>query len=332
MRQINGLRGGGQILRTALTLSAISGDNFEITNIRGSRTEPGLKRQHLKCVESVGRLCDAKTEGAETGSEKLVFKPGNLRNESFTVNIGTAGSATLLLDSIIPVATQFDSKFRLDVKGGTDVKWSPPYDSFNAKIQLLKRFGAEFGCKLERTGYYPRGNGEIRFSASKPDIQRINLTDRGRLNSVEIFSKASEELENNSVADRQSDELARKVKNNYPSLDLSKNVSYVESDSIGSTLVMKANYENSIAVFDQLGEKGKRSEEVAANVFSQFSDFERTEAAVDENLADQLMIFVALIGGEIRVPSINDHIQTNLETIKKFDYGLELDGKIIRKK
>lgn len=314
------------MLRTALSLSAITGDNFRMENIRGNRSNPGLKRQHLEAVRAAARLCDAKLEGAELGSETLEFKPGALRNESFTVNIGTAGSVTLLLDTVLPVTTQFSEAFRLDVKGGTDVKWSPAVEYLRrVKLELLKRSGMKASLELKRTGFYPAGNGEVRLETENYSMKPLELVDRGELERFEICSKASEELERQNVADRQADELARKLKNSSVSRPVRKDVEYVDTDSTGSSLVLKAVYTDSIAGFDTLGERGKRSEEVAKEVYQGFRRFHASEAAVDPYMADQLMVYLALIGGEVAVPEITPHVQTNLYVLEKFGKPLEFE-------
>lgn len=332
MIRIDGSKGGGQILRTALSLSAIEGENFRIDDIRGNRSNPGLKSQHLECVRTAARLSDAKVSGAEKGSETLEFKPGDLRNESFTVNIGTAGSVTLLFDTVLPIATHFDDYFRLRAKGGTDVNWSPPFRSFDAKLRLLNDLGGEFNADLIRTGYYPKGGGEARLESRSSSLGEIELLDRGDLRRLDIYSKASEGLRSSDVADRQADGLERRIKSREPSAEVEKTVRYVESDSTGSSLVLEAVFEGSRAVFDGLGERGKSSEEVAEEVFEQFRDFLGTDAPVDVHTADQLLVLMAIVGGRMRVPEVTDHVQTNLETVRRFGFDLELRGREIVQK
>lgn len=312
------------MLRTALSMSAIRGEAFRMENIRGSRNDPGLKRQHLECVKTVARLCDADVEGAEMGSEEIVFRPGKLEPESFTVNIGTAGSVTLLLDAVLPLMTQFDEEFRLTVKGGTHVRYSPAFESFKAKLELLRRFGLEASVELEKVGYYPKGGGEVTLESEPSSMDPVDIERRGELEKLEVYSKASEELEDADVADRQADELARELKNDTPSVELEKDVEYVETDSTGSSLVLKAVYEGSVAAFDALGEKGRRSEEVASEVYSRFEDFHGSGAAVDEHMSDQLVTFTAVVGGWYSFPEVTSHVQTNLEVLRVFGYESEL--------
>jgi len=336
MNEIDGRKGGGQMLRTSLTLSTVTGKNFEMENIRGSRSSPGLKHQHLECVKAAGRLCDAKIEGDEKGSEKIVFKPGNIRNESFTSNIGTAGSITLLFDTVLPVTTQFSDSFRFTAKGGTDVKWSPTFNYFkHVKLPLLNQNDRKADVELDETGYYPKGGGEAVLTTDEFSLSSLGLKQRGELERFEIYSKSSKDLEAQGVADRQADEAAKLLKDEHMSVDIDKKVVYEETGSTGSSLLVKAVYEDSLAGFDAVGEKGKRSEDVAREVVNDFEEFHSSEAAVDPYMADQLMVFLALVGGEVSIPEITDHVQTNLEVIREFGFDLvleERDGVNVLKK
>ena len=330
MIEINGSSGGGQMLRTALSLSVIKGENFRIENIRGGRSNPGLRRQHLEAVRAVKRLSNAEVNGAEMGSEELVFKPRNLDSSGFSSNIGTAGSVTLLHDTVLPITSQLNDSFRLTAKGGTDVKWSPPFSYFKqVKLPLLRKFGVEAEAELQRSGYYPKGGGETELSTEEHSLKPIKLTSRGKIERFEIYSKASRELEDQNVAERQADEAERILKNSHISAAVEKSVRYEKSASPGSSIVLKAVYENSVAGFSSLGEKGKRSEKVAKEAVQDFKSFHSTEAAVDEHMADQLMVFMAIIGGEITVPEITEHVQTNAEVIEKFGKEVKLDRNTI---
>lgn len=326
MIQIDGRKGGGQILRTALTFSAVKQEPVEIDNIRGSRHSPGLKQQHLKAVKTVQRLTDAETEEVEIGSEKIVFKPRRLEPESFTVNIGTAGSINLLLDTVLPIASQFNEPLRLQVKGGTDVKWSPTsYYYRDVKIPLLRRIGVETEYSVEKTGFYPTGNGGVGLETKVHSIKTENFMDRGRLERFEVYSKASEDLRSQKVADRKADEVERLLKNSYMSREVEKNTEYVESDSTGSSICLKAVYENSVTGFDALGEKGVRAEKIAKNVVQEFKKFHSSEAVVDKHMADQIIPFLCLTGGSVAVPEITPHLETLLETVERFGYSTDFE-------
>ncbi len=314
------------MLRTALTLSAVTGQNFRMENIRGNRKNPGLKNQHMECVKAAKRLCDAKVEGLEKGSEKIVFKSGKYRNESFTVNIGTAGSTTLLLDTVLPITTQFNESFRIDAKGGTDVKWSPSSLYYrHVKLPLLEKLGLEAELEVKNTGFYPKGGGNLRLETEDYAMEKFELLERGELERFEIYSTASEDLKENNVAEPQADEVAKKLKKKFVSTDIEKNFEYVGSTSTGSALLIKAVYENSVAGFDALGERGKRSEKVAEQAFQDFMGFHESEAAVDEYMADQLMVFAAIIGGEYTAPEVNSHVRSNAHVVEKFGFDVKLD-------
>ena len=314
------------MLRTALTLATITGENFTIEDIRGNRKDPGLKNQHMECVKAAKKLCDAKVEGLEKGSERLVFKPGKYRNESFTANIGTAGSTTLLLDTVLPVTTQFNESFRLNAKGGTDVRWSPTSLYYeHVKLPLLENLGLEADFDVEKTGFYPKGGGELLLETENFSMEAFDLTERGELERFEVYSRASKDLEGKNVAERQASEAAKKLKKNFVEKDVEKNVEYVESASTGSVVLIKAIYENSVAGFDALGEQGKRSERVASEAFEDFRDFHDSGAAVDEYMADQLMIFAAVVDGVYTVPEISSHVKSNAYVIEKFGFPLDLE-------
>ena len=325
MIEIKGEKGGGQMLRTALTLATVTGENFTIENIRGNRKDPGLKDQHLECVKAAKKLCDAKIEGLEKGSERLVFKTGKDRNESFTSDIGTAGSTTLLLDTVLPVTTQFNESFRLNAKGGTDVRWSPTSLYYrHVKLPLIENLGLRTNLNVEKTGFYPKGGGKLLLETENSSMESFSILERGKLQRFEVYSKASKDLEEKDVAKRQASEAVEKLEN-FASKDVEKKVEYVESASTGSVLLIKAFYENSVAGFDALGERGKSSEEVALEAFKDFRDFHESGAAVDEYMADQLMVFSAIVGGEYTVPEVTSHVKSNAYVIEKFGFSVDLE-------
>ena len=326
MIEINGEKGGGQMLRTALTLSAVTGKDFKMKNIRGNRSNPGLKRQHLECVKAAKRLCDAKVEGVEIGSQNLVFEPGNVRNDSFTSNIGTAGSITLLFDTVLPITTEFSDSSRFTAKGGTDVKWSPTSAYFkHVKLPLLEKFGMKAELEQEKTGYYPKGGGEATLKVKNSRLDSIELTERGELEKFEVYSKASKTLESQQAADRQADEAARMLKNEHTSTAVEKNARYDKTTSTGSSLLVKAVYENSVAGFDALGEKGKRSEDVAKEAVEDFRSFNSSKGVVDKYMSDQIMVFLALEEVKVSIPEFTDHVRTNLQVINEFGFDLSIE-------
>lgn len=325
MIKINGKAGGGQMLRTALTLSAISGKSFKIENIRGDRSNPGLKNQHMDCVKAVEKLCGADVRGLKKGSEKLVFEPKELSNKSLEIDIGTAGSVTLLLDTVLPLASQFSESFHVEARGGTDVKWSPTSLYFeHVKLPLLEKTGLEADFEPEKTGFYPKGNGRVSLEVKDFTPEKFRLNERGGLERLEIYSKASKDLKKSDVAERQASEAERLLDENFGSKKLEKDIEYVESDSTGSVLLIKAVYEESLAGFDVIGEEGKSSEQVASEAFQNFIEFHDSDAVVDKYMSDQLMIYTALTTADYVLSESTSHVVTNLDVINEFGYDLEI--------
>ena len=319
MLEIDGSKGGGQILRSALSLSAVKQKDFAIRDIRGERPQPGLKPQHISCVKAIQRLTDADVVGLEKGSKELEFKPQGLESQNFTVNIGTAGSVNLIVDTLIPLAPVLEG-FRVNLKGGTDVKWSlTSLNQEHVKIKMLEQQGLQIDYDLRKTGYYPKGRGEVRFESEKAQLSRLEVNERGSFQSVRIDSKASNSLKDQSVADRQAKKLEKLLKKNLsPSLEVEKNIFYEETDSIGSALNMTCNYVDTVAGFDELGEKGKRSEKVAENLYKRFREFNSSKAIFNSKLGDQLMVLAGLHGWSYTVPKLTNHIESNQRIINRF--------------
>lgn len=324
MIEIDGTVGGGQLLRTALSLSTVTNTPFQITDIRRTRPNPGLKPQHITAINLVADLCDADVSGAKPDSFSLTFRPGSARPESMSVDIGTAGSITLLFDTALPIAMTFDDPFRLTAIGGTNVKWAPTIEYYRwVKLPLVAKCGFDVTVKCVKTGFYPAGGGEVILQTTPSTLSTLELKQRGELERVDIYSKASTELAERKVADRQAEHAQKRLDDaGYPT-DI-RSVNYVSTRSIGSSLLLRGVYERSLVGFDSLGERGRTSEEVADNAVRQFSAFHATNAPVDAYMADQLMVFLALVGGVVRIPSVTAHVQTNLKIINQFRSDMRL--------
>ncbi|QLD86115.1 RNA 3'-terminal phosphate cyclase [Natronomonas halophila] len=322
MHEIDGAAGGGQIVRTAVTLSALSGEAVRIENIRGDRPNGGLRPQHLAAVEAAAALCDADVEGDERESETLEFDPGDVAADDVTVEVGTAGSVTLVADTVLPLATALDEAATVTITGGTDVQWSPPLDFLRyVKLPLLLGVGFDVDVSVESRGFYPVGGGEIEVTLRPSAPEALAFDERGALRRVEVYSVATEELEDPAVAGRQAAAAAEAL----PDVATPTDVSYVEADSTGSALVLAAVYEGGRAGFTALGEAGKPSEEVASEAVDEFQDFHDGAGAVDRRLADQLMVPLALAGGEVLAPERTDHVETNRGVIETFGYEIAVE-------
>lgn len=325
MLTIDGRTGGGQLLRTALSLSAVTATPFEMTDVRGARPSPGLRPQHLAAVRTVAALCDADVEGDELGADDLTFVPGRLQPGDQAVDIGTAGSVTLLFDTVLPLATAIGSAFEVVATGGTDVKWAPPVAYLDqVKLALLERFGFGVDVDLERTGFYPAGGGRATLRLEPSNLRPFRLDERGSLEQVEVYSKASAGLADAEVADRQAARAVERLEASGVAVGKPA-VEYVDADSDGSSLLLRAVYDRTLAGFDALGERGKPSEEVADEAVDRFLAFQEGEATVDEHLADQLLVFVALAGGRFRAPRMTDHVESNLALLERFGFELTVD-------
>lgn len=334
------LEGGGQILRTALALSGLTQEQFSIANIRHGRPKPGLKAQHLTAVNAAAEWCNAEVEGAELGSERLTFSPHGLDVRTLTRDIGTAGSITLLLQALLPLALFGDRKVTLRITGGTDVEWSPPIDYFiHVLLPHLRRF-AEIECRVLRRGYYPKGGGEVEvvvnpalsrmscgstpafLEALNEKAGQIQLKERGQLLQIRGVSHASIPLQKAQVAERQS-EAARFYLSDLGA-PATIAVEYHETLSAGSGITLWGicgqDRSSQFALGGSaLGERGITSEEVGKSAALCLKEELLSNAAVDCHLADQLVLFMGLLpGSELAVREVSQHCRSNCHTVQEF--------------
>lgn len=325
MITIDGTVGGGQLLRTALSLSVVTDTAFHIDDVRSARPNPGLRPQHLTAVHLVTELCDATVSGADLESESLTFEPGAERRRTLQADIGTAGSVTLLFDTVLPIAVTSDEPFRLTATGGTDVKWSPTVEYHRlVKLPLLADGGVTADIDLEATGFYPAGGGRAVLHTAPSELSPFGLETRGSLEHVDVYSKAAESLAERNVADRQAARAKERLEREDFPVERQR-VEYVPTRSPGSSLLLRGVYEDTQVGFDALGERGRTSEAVADGAVRQFSAFHAGGAPVDPYMADQVMVFLALSGGRARIPGVTAHVQSNLELITAFGSDLHLD-------
>ncbi len=337
--------GGGQILRTALGLSALTGQPFEIADIRRNRPKPGLRYQHLSCVKAVAELCSATFEGAEVSSTEIKFCPGNIKGRTLSVDIGTAGSVTLLLQSLLPPLIFGDKKFRIKVTGGTDVPFSPPADYFiSVLLPQLRKFCESIEFSVERRGFVPAGGGKAELCV-KPKFPlsnygsfneflkelrnaataEISLGSQGVLLQVKGSSIASGDLQKGEVAERQA--KAAKMALAKLNVPVSVSSSYSDSLSTGSVITLWAVFSDGDEVSQInpvilgsscLGERGTRAEDVGREAAFRLLNEISSKAPVDRHLADQLIPFLALAGGSMKVSEIASHCITNIYSVEKF--------------
>jgi len=303
--------GGGQILRTAIALSCVTGEEVEVYNIRANRPKPGLAMQHLKGIEAAKMISDAEVEGLRLGSTRVVFRPRRLRGGRFRIDIGTAGSVTLILQTILLPLLASERDSYVEIRGGTDVKWSPPVDYVtNVTFKALRELGAEVGLRLKARGYYPKGGGSVEVV-----VRPSKLEGREFENGCGIVEGVShcQNLPRN-VAERQA-KSARKL------LELEGYEARIEVEvrkglSTGSGITLWCGYKGANA----LGEKGKRAEKVGEECAVRMLEELKSDAVFDRHLADQVMPFSAVAKGRTfyTTSEVTLHQKSNAYVINEF--------------
>ncbi len=327
MLELDGAAAGGQFVRSALALAVSTGTAVEIENIRGGRSTPGLKAQHLAGIELLADVCDAEVEGAEMGATELSFTPGELTGGHTELEIGTAGSITLLFDTVLPLALELREPLSVTVTGGTDVKWSPSMAFYRqVKLPLLRDYGLQAVVDVDRRGFYPVGGGEATLRLAPSDVDPLRLSSRGDRLHARVYSIASAELAEQSVADRQTTTGVEELEAVGVEV-VEQSTTYAVTASPGSVVGVRVDYENSIAGFDALGEPGKPAESVAKEAVKAASEFDTQTAAVDPYMGDQLLLFLALAGGSVSIPSLTEHVATSRELLESFGFDVQLDSR-----
>ena len=307
--------GGGQILRTALALSACMNRAFVLENIRAGRGKPGLLRQHLTAVNAVASICKAKVEGAELGSKKLRFIPGQIHSGHFHFSIGSAGSAMLVLQTVLYPLMFADAPSTVIIEGGTHNSMAPPFEFIDEVfLPLLRKMGARVELSLLRAGFYPAGGGQIHIKVNPcPSLTPLRLMTRGEIVSQEavvILSALPED-----IAERQLRLLKRKLLWPQSSLQWRSQ----KSVGPGNVVYVKIQCTQLAEMFTAFGQKGVRAERVAGQVADAVKRYLMHNAPVDEHLADQLLLPMAFAGNsEFVTTKPSMHTQTNVDVITAF--------------
>lgn len=317
MIEIDGSRGegGGQILRTSLGLSLLTGTPVRLFNIRAGRQKPGLMRQHLTAVQAAARVGCAQVEGDALKSQEVIFRPQLIQAGQYTFKISTAGSATLVLQTVLPALLAADGPSTLILEGGTHNMKAPPFDFLKRSfLPILRRMGPRVDARLERHGFYPAGGGRMVVTIEPAPLQPIALHARGAI--IERRARAL-------VAHLPRHIAERELKTVGGHLNWSPNELHVEeiSDSAGpgNVLFVEIEAEHVTAVFTGFGRKRARAEQVATETADEAKRWLTHGAPVGEHLADQLMLPLALAGGggfTTGPPSL--HATTQVETLGLF--------------
>lgn len=325
MRELDGSEASGQFFRTAIALAALGGEPVRIRGIRGARSDPGLKAQHLAALETLAAVCDAEVSGAELGAETVEFDPGRIEGGSYAVEIGTAGSVTLVFDTLLPLATELDADLSVTATGGTDVEWAPPIDYHRrVKLPLLRRFGLDAAVEVDRRGFFPAGGGRATLRLSPSTLDPIRLEERGDARRVRIYSTEAEALADADVAYRQAGGAIERLDDEYEVGERIERT--VESDCPGSAIVLRVDCGGSLAGFSALGERGKPAERVGEEAADAANRFLDHDAPIDGHAADQLLPFLAMAGGRLRIPAVTDHVETGRSLLASFGREVRLES------
>lgn len=307
--------GGGQVLRTSLGLALLTGQPFRIENIRAGRPKPGLMRQHLTAVQAAARISSAKVCGDTIGSRELLFEPGPVQAGQYEFAVGTAGSATLVLQTVLPTLMVAQGPSELTLKGGTHNPWSPPFDFLDkAMIPLLNRMGPTILAKLIRPGFYPAGGGEFQvFIQPTTQMRPLELMDRGDIlarRARAIVAKLPDH-----IAERELNVVQKKIGWSKESLALER-----ADDSVGpgNVVMLEIESRHMTEVFTAFGEKDVRAEGVATRAVEEAREYLAAGVPVGAHMADQLLIPLAMAGGRFRTIGPTRHTRTNIDVIQKF--------------
>ena len=313
---IDGSNAGGQLVRTAVALSALTGKPFKITNIRGARPEPGLKTQHIEGIKSIGELCSAEIKGLELGSKEIEFYPKEFKEKNLKIRISTAGSIGLVLQALLIASLKIKKPIEVEFEGGgTWGKWAPPV--IYIERVFLPLVGQNFEIESEREGFYPKGGARLNITIEPCEIKKINYAEKSKLKSINIVSIASSNLQKSRVAERQAEGASKFVEeklNITPSIE----INYSDTLSTGSGILCFITTQNSIIGADNIGEIGKRAEQIGERAARDLLK-EYFNGVIDQHAADMLLPYMAFSNqGEILTSKITNHILTNIDVIETF--------------
>ncbi|QWV94841.1 RNA 3'-phosphate cyclase [Geomonas oryzisoli] len=323
--------GGGQVLRTALSLSCLTGQGFHVYNIRKNRAKSGLMRQHLMAVQAAARIATANVAGDRLGSPELSFLPDSITPGEYSFDIGTAGSATLVLQTVIPPLLAARKASRVTVIGGTHVPFSPSWNYFEEIFwPSIARLGVAGETVAHSFGFYPKGGGRVGCLVQPAEVLAPCLfRERGRLNRLRIVSAAGNLPR--TIAERQLQAALASLRGELErGLPMDVETREVQTFGQGTFIFIKGEYEHAVAGFTGLGERGKPAEAVGAEAAREFLEHHESGEPVDPHLADQLVPYLARGTGSslFRTSRVTSHLVTNLLVAGYFlNLSCKLEGR-----
>jgi RNA 3'-terminal phosphate cyclase (ATP) len=331
--------GGGQILRTALSLSCLFRKPFRIFNIRKSRRKPGLMPQHLTAVRAAQLLSGADVRGDKVRSTEILFSPEEVQGGDLFFDIGTAGSTTLVLQTLIPAVALSgegelpDQKTVITLKGGTHVPLSPSFHYLSEVfVPFLKSIGIDIELFIDSYGFYPKGGGKIRAAISAVKFLRpLNIPDRGGVVKMRGYSGVGNLPL--TIAERQKNAALEKIRLKVREFQSAVDIKLLDvpTPGQGTFFFLRSESENSIAGFSSVGERGKRAEVVGEEAADDFLRYYSTGAALDPHMSDQIVLYLSACKEEsaFSTSSVTEHLITNLWVIGLFhEYRYSVEGEI----
>ena len=312
--QLDGTAGGGQMLRTALSLAMVTGQPFRMTNIRGKRPKPGLMRQHLTCVKAACEISGGTADGAEIGSTELVFRSGKLQGGAYQFAIGTAGSTGLLFQTLLPALLHADGPSTLRLEGGTHNPLAPPFEFLDRVfLPALRRMGAEVAISLVQSGFAPVGGGVIECEIQPcTKLTAIELHERGELKSMNL--RVPIRNLQIGIGGRMLEAALKQLPCDDASVEIRE-----PGPGRGVCCLYEAVFENGEELTSSFGETNVTAERVGMRAAKCLSDFISSGVPVGRHLADQLLLPLALAGsGSFTTMVPDDHVPTNISVIEKF--------------
>jgi RNA 3'-phosphate cyclase len=318
--------GGGQILRMSVAMSAVTGKDVRIVNIRAGRKKPGLAAQHLTAIKSVGGMCGAKVDGLDIGSQAIDFHPGELKGGKFRFDIGTAGSITLVFQACLIPALHAPTKSVLTVTGGTDVRWSPPMDYFqHVFLPILEKMGVFAKIESIKRGYYPKGGGRVILHIEpKETLSPLQLDDLKGPLMIKGISHVS------NLPDHIPERMTKSAKKDLVRLGRPDIVSKIfggdEAFGQGGAIVVWAKNEDTILGGNAVADRGVKAETVGEIAAKELWKEVKSRATLDIHLSDQILPFMAMADGEssFLVRELTNHTETNMWLIEQFfDVGFQ---------
>ncbi|ACL17960.1 RNA 3'-phosphate cyclase [Methanosphaerula palustris E1-9c] len=315
------LEGGGQIIRTAVACAALTGQSIVVDHIRARRSNPGLKNQHLAAIQAVAATCEAEVQGAMMGSNQLIFRPGSPRRAEVTVDTGTAGAIPLIIQAWLPVAMLHGGS--LTVTGGTEVRGAPTIDYLeHLLLRVLRHHGAEVTLDIQQRGYFPAGGGTVKVTVAPSTLDPIRISESLR-RSTGICSSAAG-LPGH-VVERQMSAAERAMRG-IPDIEIPKRLKDLRTGGCpGSSCTVWAGTHGG----SMLGRPGLPAEKIGAGAVANLQEECAVGSDVDQYLADQLLVYLAVAGGQYTSSRFTLHAKTMLWLLNLFRYRIRYSGDTI---